>query len=131
MKYLSLIAIVALFSCNQTRSKTDRTGYDIVTEKTYVIRKTTPGTDSLETALLAKQQEIIAVLEKNSFKAHPLTSDSLLFRRENGQEVEIALPAPSDAYGKYVIIAFDPKKNPFFISLHKGTSQVDQYISAK
>ncbi|WP_295126060.1 hypothetical protein [uncultured Chitinophaga sp.] len=132
MKYLSLIAVATLFACNQERAKTDKTGYDVITEKSYVLRPVTPASgDSLETVFFNKQQEIISILQKGNFKAHPLVNDSLLFRRNNGKELEIVLPQPSDAAGKFSIIAFDPEKNPLFINLHKGTSQVEQYISAK
>ncbi|UYQ92760.1 hypothetical protein MKQ68_22020 [Chitinophaga horti] len=132
MRYLSLLAVAALFACNQERAKTDTTGYDVISEKTYVVRPAQPAEgDSIEIGFYNKQQEMIALLEKSNFKAKSLTNDSLLFRQSNGQELQIIVPKPSDAAGKFSIIAFDPQKNPLFINLNKGTNQVTQYISAK
>lgn len=132
MKYLSLLAIVTLLACNQERKKPSKDGFDIITEKTYVLREAQPAAgDSAEAAYYTKQQEIVALLQQNNFKAHPLTNDSLLFRRENGLEVEIILPRHNEGAGKFSVIAFDPKKNPLFINMNKGTNQVTQYISAK
>ncbi|MCK7558576.1 hypothetical protein MKQ70_27705 [Chitinophaga sedimenti] len=116
MKYLSLLAIVTLLACNRERKKPSKDGFDIITEKTYVLREAQPAAgDSAEAAYYTKQQEIVALLQQNNFKAHPLTNDSLLFRRENGLEVEIILPRHNEGAGKFSVIAFDPKKIRFLL----------------
>lgn len=125
-----LSAATVLFACNQTRnSGIDKSAYDVITEKSYVIRLVKPlAGDSLQEAVMAKQQEMIAYLEKNNFTRHIAGKDSLLFRRANGLEVLIELPVPQDAWESHTIIAFDPQKNPLFVNLHKDTSQIAHYI---
>ncbi len=125
-----LSAATVLFACNQTRnSGIDKSAYDVITEKSYVIRQVKPlAGDSLQEAVMAKQQELITYLEKHQFTRHIAGKDSLLFRRANGLEVLIELPVPQDAWESHTIIAFDPQKNPLFVNLHKDTSQIAHYI---
>lgn len=125
-----LSAATVLFACNQTRnSGIDKSAYDVITEKSYVIRQVKPlAGDSLQEAVMAKQQELITYLEKHQFIRHIAGKDSLLFRRANGLEVLIELPVPQDAWESHTIIAFDPQKNPLFVNLHKDTSQIAHYI---
>jgi hypothetical protein len=125
-----LSAATVLFACNQTRNTgIDKSGYDVVTEKSYVVRQIKPlAGDSLQDVVIKKQQELISYLEQNHFTRHIAGKDSLLFRRANGLEVLIELPVPQDAWESHTIIAFDPQKNPLFVNLHKDTTQIANYI---
>ena len=117
-------------SCNQSRNDNkDHSGYEVVKSKSYVIRNSKVLTgDSTGAIVLQKQEEMISVLERNGFKRHNALKDSLIFRRSNGQEVLIELPAPQDSWQAGTIIAFDPQKNPLFINLKKDTTQVSNYL---
>ncbi|ASZ10234.1 hypothetical protein KTO58_24580 [Chitinophaga pendula] len=131
MRIVTIIAAaIILFACNQSRSKgPDTSAYDVVAEKSYVIRNIKPvAGDSLVDAIRAKQQQLIAFLEKHQFVRHVAAKDSLVFRRSNGQEVLIELPVPEDAWSANTIIAFDPAKNPLFINLHKDSTQIEHYL---
>lgn len=128
MRYLILSLVVLTIACNPTREKADTSNYDVITEKCYVLREHPIQSDSLANA---GRDSIVRYLKEQNFKPRFLKKDSLLFRRENGLEVEIVLPAPTDAWESNTIIVFDPVKNPLFVNLHKGTTQVRQYISAQ
>lgn len=128
---LIILCITTLFfSCNQTRNDgNDTTAYEIITEKSYVIRNVKPAYgDPLTDSILRRKQQIVDYLERHGFTKHIAAKDSLLFRRNNRQEVLIELPAPEDPWQANTIIAFDPLKNPLFINLHKDTTQIEQYI---
>jgi len=126
---LVLLTAATMFSCNQSRNDKDLSAYDVITEKSYVFRvhETKPD-DSLSRAITNRQVEMKDYLDRHGFTAHVTTSDSLLFRRTNGQEVIIELPEAEDEWQARTIIAFDPMKNPLFINLHKDTTQVEHYI---
>lgn len=132
MKPVLLILTVAaiFFSCNPSRNDNrDASAYDVVTEKSYVLRNTHPlSSDSLTNIVLQRQEEMSRILERHGFKKHIVTKDSLLFRRANGLEVMLELPAPEDAWQANTIIAFDPQKSPLFINLKKDSTQVTNYI---
>lgn len=125
-----LSAISLCLSCNQTRnSSEDTSSYDIITEKSYVVRNVKPVSgDPQVDSILQRKQELTGYLERHGFVRHVAAKDSLLFRRNNRQEVLIELPAPANALEANLIIAFDPMKNPLFINLKKDTIQVEQYI---
>lgn len=125
MRYLFL-SLAVLAACNPTRERTDTANYDVITEKCYVLREHPDKTDSL---VNVSRDSMISFLEQHDFHARYLEKDSIVFRRANGQEVEFALPQPTDAWESNAIIVFDPLKNPLFINLHKGTAQVKQYVS--
>lgn len=131
MKLVLLIFTVAtIFSCNPARNDNrDASAYDVVTEKSYVLRNAQPvSSDSLTNIVLQRQEEMSRILERHGFKKHLVTKDSLLFRRANGLEVMLELPAPEDAWQANTIIAFDPQKSPLFINLKKDSTQVTNYI---
>ena len=122
---LVLLTAVLLFSCNQSRDSQNRAAYDIITEKSYVIREVKPvAGDSVQ----ERKQAMISYLERHGFTKHIAAKDSILFHRTNAQEVMIELPAPQDAWGVNVIIVFDPAKNPLFVNLRKDSTQVEHYI---
>lgn len=125
---LSTFAIC--ISCNQTRnSGVDTSNYDIITEKSYVVRNVKPVSgDPAVDSVLQRKQELTSYLERHGFARHVASKDSLLFRRNNRQEVLIELPPPSTTQEANLIIAFDPMKNPLFINLKKDTTQVEHYI---
>jgi hypothetical protein len=128
---LSILTVAALFfSCNQTRNDgKDISGYEVVTEKSFIQRNAKPiHNDSLTAIILQRQEEMGKILERHGFKKHMATKDSLLFRRTNGQEVMIELPAPEDDWQANAIIAFDPAKSPLFINLKKDTTQIINYL---
>lgn len=127
MRYIVLmLVLLSAAACNPVRDKTDTTNYDVISEKCFVLRAHPIRTDS---AVNANRDSIIRFLEANQYKARYITKDSLLFRRDNGLQVEIVLPAPVDAWESGTIVVFDPMKNPLFVNLHKGPSQVKQYVS--
>ncbi|HVI46312.1 MAG TPA: hypothetical protein VM802_15660 [Chitinophaga sp.] len=133
-KIISFILVTAaLFACNPTRNdhQVDKSAYDVITGKCYVYREFKPAASPLMDSVLQLRKQITDYLDQQQFKAHIAGKDSLLFRRANGLEVMIELPAPQDAWEANTIIVFDPQKNPLFINLHKGTSQIEQYIKAK
>ncbi|MBW8685955.1 hypothetical protein [Chitinophaga rhizophila] len=119
------------FSCNQTRtSGEDTSNYDIITEKSYVIREVKPAGGDPETdSILIRKQEMTSYLERQGFTRHVAAKEVLMFRRSNRQEVVIDLPAPATAAAANMIIVFDPMKNPLFINLKKDTTQVEHYIN--
>jgi hypothetical protein len=132
MKLVLLILTVAalFFSCNQSRNDNrDASAYDVVTEKSYIVRNAQPlSSDSLTNIVLQRQEEMSRMLERHGFQKHIARKDSLLFRRTNGLEVMLELPAPEDAWQANAIIAFDPQKSPLFINLKKDSTQVINYI---
>ncbi|MBO9152916.1 hypothetical protein ACFOTA_11915 [Chitinophaga sp. GCM10012297] len=123
-----MMALLSAAACNPVREKTDTTHYDVISEKCFVLREHPIRTDS---AVNANRDSIVSFLEANHYTARYIRKDSLMFRRENGLQVEIVLPAPADAWESGTIIVFDPQKNPLFVNLHKGTSQVKQYVSGQ
>lgn len=125
-----LSAAIFCFSCNQARNKGEDTSkYDIITEKSYVVRNVKPVSgDAHVDSLLQRKQELTGYLERHGFVRHVAANDSLLFRRNNRQEVVIELPPPATTEAANLIIAFDPMKNPLFINLKKDTTQVEKYI---
>jgi hypothetical protein len=122
---LMLLIAVLLFSCNQSRDSKERAAYDIITEKSYVIRDVKPVSGD---TVQQRKQIMIDYLERHGFTKHIAAKDSLLFHRTNALEVMIELPAPQDAWEANTIIVFDPAKNPLFVNLHKDTTQVEHYI---
>ncbi|QHS61541.1 hypothetical protein [Chitinophaga agri] len=124
------LAICSL-SCNQTRKgNEDTSNYDIITEKSYVVREVKPATGDPETdSILQRKQVLTSYLERKGFVRHVAAKEILMFRRNNRQEVVIDLPAPATAAAANVIIIFDPMKNPLFINLKKDTTQVEHYIN--
>jgi hypothetical protein len=130
MRYL-LFSILLLAACNgASRNEQNADGYDLITQKCYVLRQIKPAAgDTAAAAAQEKQQELIHYLEQHQFTRHVAAKDSLLFRRSNGQEVIIELPAPQDTWEAHTLIVFDPQKNPLFVNLHKGTGQIDQYLA--
>ncbi|MGX5818140.1 hypothetical protein ACWKWU_08090 [Chitinophaga lutea] len=125
MRYL-LFSCALLAACNSTREKTDTSRYEVISEKCYVLREDRRTSDSL---VNAGRDSIIRYLSQHDFQPRYVVKDSLLFRRENGLEVEIILPIPQDAWESNTIIVFDPAKNPFFVNLHKGATQLQSYLS--
>lgn len=125
-----LSAFAFCVSCNQTRTReTDTSNYDVITEKSYVVRNVKPVSgDPKVDSILQRKQELTSYLERHGFARHVATKDSIVFRRNNRQEVIIELPTPSSTAEANLIIAFDPMKNPLFINLKKDTTQVEQYI---
>jgi hypothetical protein len=123
---LILLTAVLFFSCNQSRDNSNRSAYDIITEKSYIIRNIKPANP--DDTVLQRKQEMVNYLERHGFSKHIAAKDSLLFHKTNAQEVLIELPAPRDAWEANTIIVFDPAKNPLFINLHKDTTQVEHYI---
>ncbi|MGF6845573.1 hypothetical protein QFZ51_000808 [Chitinophaga sp. W3I9] len=134
-KILSLLGVaLLLFACNHTRNDertTDRSAYDVITEKCYVYREFKPASNPLTDSVLQLRKELTDYLDQHQYKRHMAGKDSLLFHRENGQEVIIELPTPQDIWEQSTIIVFDPQKNPLFVNLHKGTAQLEHYIQAK
>ncbi|SHL88172.1 hypothetical protein SAMN05444266_105335 [Chitinophaga jiangningensis] len=131
-KILSFLALAAglLFACNpQREGTTDRSRYDVITEKSYIYREHKPAPGPLTDSVMALKQQITEYLQQQGFKPHMAGKDSLLFVRTNNQEVMIELPAPQDIWEMNTIIVFDPAKNPLFINLHKGTAQLDHYLN--
>lgn len=125
MRYLFL-SLAVLIACNPTRERTDTSNYDVITEKCYVLREHPDRTDSL---VNARRDSMVRFLEQHGFPKRYMKKDSMLFRRTNGQEVEVSLLPPADAWESNAIIVFDPIKNPWFINLRKGTGQVEDYVS--
>ncbi|PWV54022.1 hypothetical protein [Chitinophaga sp. S165] len=125
-----LSAFAFCVACNQTRTReTDTSNYDVITEKSYVVRNVKPVSgDPKVDSILQRKQELTGYLERHGFVRHVATKDSIVFRRNNRQEVVIELPVPSTTAEANLIIAFDPMKNPLFINLKKDTTQVEQYI---
>lgn len=121
---LILVSAALLFSCNQSRDNKDRSAYDVITEKSYVIRDIKSEGDSIS----QRKEALIGYLERHGFAKHIATKDSLLFHRTNAQEVIIELPAPEDAWQANTIIIFDPLKNPLFVNLRKDSTQIERYI---
>ena len=125
---LILLTAAVFFSCNQSRNN-DRSAYDVITEKSYILRNVKPAAgDPLMDSVLKRRQEMEHYLERHGFTKHIAAKDSLLFHRNNAQEVLIELPSPEDAWQANTIIIFDPLKNPLFINLHKDTTQVEHYL---
>ncbi len=125
MRYLIMAAAVLAVSCNQTRERTDTSNYQVIEEKCYVMRQH-PMQDS---AVNIAKDSIVQLLDAQGFTAKFIEKDSLMFRRANGLQVEIVLPAAQNAWESNAIIVFDPQKNPLFVNLHKGTAQVRQYAT--
>lgn len=134
-KILSLLTIaMLLFACNHTRNEertTDRSAYDVISEKCYIYREFKPAATPLNDSVLALRKQLTDYLDQHQYKGHAAGKDSLVFRRTNGQEVIIELPTPQDIWEQSTIIVFDPMKNPLFVNLHKGTAQLEQYIQVK
>lgn len=125
MRYLYIAAALLVFSCNQTRERTDTSNFQVIEEKSYVLRRH-PVQDS---AVSIAKDSIVQFLEGQGFARKFIEKDSLMFRRANGLQVEIVLPAAQSAWESNAIIVFDPQKNPLFVNLHKGTAQVRQYVA--
>lgn len=127
MRYF-ILTLAVLAACNPTREKTDTTNYDVISEKCFVMREHPIVTDSL---VNASRELLVQYLKEQQFPVRYIKKDSLVFRRTNGLQVDLALPTPTDAWESNTIIVFDPAKNPLFVNLHKGTAQVEQYINEK
>jgi hypothetical protein len=131
MRYL-LLFILLFAACKDGRKQQETSSYDVITEKSYVLRQVKPAPgDTTAAAAQQQQQELITYLEQHQFARHVAGKDSLLFRRANGQEVIIELPVPQNSWEAHTLIVFDPQKNPLFVNLRKGTAQIDQYIQSK
>ena len=127
MRYL-LFSLALLAACNPVREKTDTTNYEVISDKCFVLREQHATADSL---VNASRDSMIRYLQQHDFQARYVKKDSLMFRRANALQVEIVLPAPQDAWESNTIIVFDPQKNPLFVNLRKGTSQVQQYVGGQ
>lgn len=127
MRYF-LFTLAVLTACNPTREKTDTANYDVISEKCFVMREHPIVTDSL---VNASRELLVQYLKEQQFPVRYIKKDSLMFRRQNGLQVDLVLPTPQDAWESNTIIVFDPAKNPLFVNLHKGTAQVEQYIKEK
>lgn len=127
MRYSIIAAALLAVACNEVRERTDTTNYQVIEEKCYVLRQH-PMRDS---AVQITHDSIVQFLEGKGFAAKFIEKDSLMFRRANGQQVEIVLPTAQNAWESNAIIVFDPLKNPFFVNLHKGTAQVRQYVAGQ
>lgn len=127
MRYI-LFTLAVLAACNPTREKTDTANYDVISEKCFVVREHPITTDSL---VNASRELLVQYLKEQQFPVRYIKKDSLMFRRQNGLQVDLVLPTPQDAWESNTIIVFDPAKNPLFVNLHKGTAQVEQYIKEK
>lgn len=127
MRYF-LLTLAVLTACNPTREKTDTTNYDVISEKCFVMREHPIVTDSL---VNASRELLVQYLKEQQYPVRYIKKDSLMFRRQNGLQVDLVLPTPQDAWESNTIIVFDPAKNPLFVNLHKGTAQVEQYIKEK
>lgn len=139
MKPALLISCVAavLFSCNQQRTyHTNIEGYDVIKNKSYVLRLAKNDTsDTLTDSILKRKAVFIDFLERHGFKRFNATKDSLAFERANGQSELIELPSVENEpnvkerpWQANLIIIFDPQKNPLFINLKKDTTQADNYL---
>lgn len=132
MRYLFLSILIFASAACKDRNKPDDSKYDVITDRCYVLRQVKPAPgDTAAASALQHQQELTAYLEQRQFTRHVAGKEGLLFRRSNGQEVIIELPAPQDTWEAHTIIVFDPQKNPLFVNLRKGTAQIDQYIQSK
>ncbi|WP_341842123.1 hypothetical protein [Chitinophaga caseinilytica] len=127
MRYLIMAAALLAIACNPVRERTDTSNYQVIGEKCYVLRQQ-PMQDS---AVKIAKDSIVQFLEGKGFAAKFIEKDSLMFRRANGLQVEIVLPTAQNAWESNAIIVFDPQKNPFFVNLHKGTAQVQQYVAGQ
>lgn len=128
----ALALLTGLAACHNNEARQhDTANYDVITEKVYVVRESKPASNPETDSVIARQQAFIAYLEKNGFKRHLVQKDSLLFRRENSQEVEMILTPPADTWEMHTIIAFDPAKNPFFVNLHRDSAQLVHYVEGK
>lgn len=125
MRYLFL-TLVVLAACNPTREQTDTRNFDVISEKCFVLREHPDVTDS---AVNVMRDSVVQYLKGQNFPVRYMKKDSLMFRRANGLQVDLALLPPQDAWESNTIIVFDPAKNPLFVNLHKGTAQVKEYIN--
>ncbi|PUZ26718.1 hypothetical protein GA0116948_102254 [Chitinophaga costaii] len=123
----------SLAACHQPNpAKHDTAAYDVIRDKSYLVRESKPLTNTPATdSVLAKKATFIAYLEKQGFKRHVIQQDSLLFHRENSLEVEMILTPPTDIWDMQTIIVFDPAKNPFFVNLHRDSTQLVHYVESK
>lgn len=128
MAALALVATLAACHNNGEVRQHDTSHYDVITEKSYLVRESKPAATPETDSVFAKQQAFITYLESKGFKRHLIRKDSLLFHRENSLEVEMILTAPTDTWDTHTIIAFDPTKNPFFVNLHRDSSQLVHYV---
>ncbi|HEY0272544.1 MAG TPA: hypothetical protein VGC22_05115 [Chitinophaga sp.] len=124
---------LSLAACQQRpQPARDTAAYDVITEKSYLVRESKPRTGAPETdSVLAKKEAFTAYLDKQGFKRHLIQQDSLLFRRDNSLEVEMILTPPTDIWERQAIIVFDPAKNPFFVNLHRDSTQLVHYVESK
>lgn len=127
MRYL-VPALAILIACNQTRERTDTANYEVISEKCFVLRAHASNADSL---VNLQRDSVTAFLETHGFKMKKVEKDSLMFRRQNGLEVDIVLPRPQDAWESNTVVVFDPQKNPLFVNLRKGTAQLKGYVGAQ
>lgn len=116
-----------LLACNNKRKGMSEEGYEVISEKCFIVRNK-PFNDSLQDSVLKIKTQIIEYLKAQQFPEIVVQNDSLLFRRANGQEVAIVLPVPQDAWEANTIIVFDPLKNPLFINPRKGVTQLEKYF---
>lgn len=127
MRHL-ILSLAVLAACNPVREKTDTSNYEVISDKCFVLREKHNTSDSL---VNASRDSMIRFLQQHDFQAKYVQKDSLMFRRANALQVEIVLPTPQDAWESNTIIVFDPQKNPLFVNLHKGTSQLQQYVGGQ
>lgn len=129
----ALLCATIFAACkNNSQPAHDISAYDVITEKSYLVRESKPRTGTPETdSVLAKKASFIAYLEQQGFKRHLVQKDSVLFHRENGLEVEMILTPPTDIWEMQSIIVFDPAKNPFFVNLHRDSTQLHHYVESK
>lgn len=128
MAALALVATLAACHNNGEVRQHDTSHYDVITEKSYLVRESKPASNPGTDSVAARQQAFMTYLESKGFKRHLIQKDSILFRRENSLEVEMILTPPTDTWDMHTIIAFDPAKNPFFVNLHRDSSQLVRYV---
>ncbi|RAJ01534.1 hypothetical protein LX64_03749 [Chitinophaga skermanii] len=129
MRYILLgLAVVTAFACNRSsRKQSNKEGFTVIKERSFVLRER-PVKDSLLDSVAKRKDAMVAFLTAHNFKQQIVPTDSIMFLRENGLEVEYILPSMTSVWEAYTIIVFDPLKNPLFVNLHKDTTQLAHYL---
>jgi hypothetical protein len=114
-----------VLACNTVRENTDTAHYEQIKSTCYLIRM---DADDSDTAVNRAREEMIATLSELQIPVHPITNDSIVFIKQTGKPVEIILAKPKNAAESNIVILFDPAKNPVFVNLRKGPSQLTSYF---
>jgi hypothetical protein len=112
-------------ACNSVREETDTARYEQIKNACYLLRM---DADDSDTSINRARAEMIAALSELQIPVHPITNDSIVFMKQTGKPVEIILSKPKNAAESNIVILFDPAKNPVFVNLRKGPSQVTSYF---